>query len=437
MNIAVVGFGIEGRQNYRYWIERGDSVTIVDERESLEGEIPAGATTILGKDALAQLDGFDMIVRTAGLAPTRLRTSARIWSATNEFFRQCPAPIIGVTGSKGKGTTCSLVASILHTAGYTVHLVGNIGTPALEVLSEIKPDHVVVYELSSFQLWDLERSPHHAAVLHIEADHLDVHANFAEYIAAKSNIVKFQTRSDTAVYHPTNQWSRAIAENMPGFATQAAKYAAEDNGNSALETVYIADGKFVTTAGREICETDILKLPGEFNLGNACAAMSLCLNYDVSDAQFAEGLSAFTGLPHRLRFVAEKSGVSYYDDSIATTPGSAIAAAYAFTQPKVIILGGSSKGADFTELTHALQDVQVRKLLLIGDEGVRIAETFGREGVTNYEQVSGRMADVVARAAELAQPGDVVVLSPACASFGQFRDYKDRGDQFIAAVSSL
>ncbi|QHN42544.1 UDP-N-acetylmuramoyl-L-alanine--D-glutamate ligase [Candidatus Mycosynbacter amalyticus] len=436
MKIAIVGYGIEGEQNYKYWSVRGDDVTIVDERQPSR-ELPEGAKAIIGEDALTQLDEFDMIVRTAGLAPTRLGTHVKVWSATNEFFRQCPAPIIGVTGSKGKGTTCSLVASILSAAGYRVHLVGNIGTPALEVLPDIESDDIVVYELSSFQLWDAERSPHHAAVLHIEADHLDVHADFAEYIAAKSNIVKYQTRSDTAVYHPTNEWSQAIAENMPEFVTQAAKYASQDNGNPARETVYVASGKFVTTKGRTICETSALKLPGAHNQDNACAAMSLCLNYEVSDTQFAEGLSAFTGLPHRLRFVAEKSGVSYYDDSIATTPGSAIAAAYAFTQPKVMILGGSSKGADFAELAHTLQDVRVRKLLLIGEEGARIAATFAREGVADYEEVTGTMADVVTRAAEVSQPGDAVILSPACASFGMFRDYKDRGDQFISAVGTL
>lgn len=436
MKVAVVGYGIEGEQNYKYWAARGDEVTIVDERQPSRA-LPEDAATIIGDDALAQLDGFDMIVRTAGLAPTKLQTSAKIWSATNEFFVQCPAPIIGVTGSKGKGTTCSLVASILRAAGYTVHLVGNIGVPALEVLPQIESDHVVVYELSSFQLWDAERSPHHAIVLHIEADHLDVHADFAEYIAAKSNIVNYQTRSDTVVYHPTNEWSRAIAENQPEFATHAAKYATKHNGNAALETVYVDGDRFVTTGGRVLCGTDALKLPGAFNLDNACAAMSVCLNYDVSDAQFAEGLSAFTGLPHRLKFVAEKTGVKYYDDSIATTPGSAIAAAYAFAAPKVMILGGSSKGADFTELIHALQDVRIRTLLLIGEEGARIADVCRREGFDAFEQLDGTMADIVTRAAEVSQPGDLVVLSPACASFGMFRDYKDRGDQFVAAVTRL
>lgn len=437
MKVAVVGYGVEGEQNFRYWTERGDEVTIVDENENPSRELPVGIKTLLGQGVLEQLDEFDLVVRTAGLAPTRLSTTAKVWSATNEFFRQCPAPIIGVTGSKGKGTTCSLVTSILRAAGYTVHLVGNIGIPALEVLPIIEPDHIVVYELSSFQLWDLERSPHKAIVLYIEPDHLDVHADFAEYIAAKSNIVKFQSRSDIAVYHPTNEWSLAIARNQPEFVTHAAKYNAEHNGNQQLETVYVRDGEFVTTGGREICLTNAIKLPGAFNLDNASAAMSVCLDYNVSDAQFAQGLSDFTGLPHRLRFVAEKSDVQYYDDSIATTPGSAIAAVQAFTAPKVLILGGSSKGADFTGLAHVLQDVHMRRILLIGSEASAIAETLDHEGVTNYEHIEGGMKDVVARAHEIAQPGDIVVLSPACASFGMFRDYKDRGDQFIDAVTAL
>lgn len=437
MKVAVVGYGIEGEQNYRYWTERGDDVTIVDERTAPTKALPEGAPAILGNTALQQLDGFDMIIRTAGLAPRKIATNTKIWSATNEFFLQCPAPIIGVTGSKGKGTTCSLITSILRAAGYTVHLVGNIGTPALDVLPGIQSDHIVVYELSSFQLWDIERSPHKAAVLHIEADHLDVHADFAEYIAAKSNIVKYQTRTDICVYHPTNAWSQAIAKNQPEFATHAAKYATLDNENPELETVYADGGMFKTTRGRVICSVGALRLPGEFNIGNACAAMSLCLGYDVSDTQFEEGLRGFTGLPHRLRFVAEKNGVQYYDDSIATTPGSAIAAANAFHSPKVMILGGSSKGADFTELAHVLAGAKIRKLLLVGEEGAKIAETFEREGLTAFEKVQGGMSDIVQRAHTVAEAGDVVVLSPACASFGMFKDYKDRGDQFIAAVEAL
>lgn len=435
MKVAVVGYGIEGQENYRYWTARGDEVTIVDERDELS-DVPLGVPVITGSQALRQLDGFDLVVRTAGLAPTKLQTSAKVWSATNEFFRQCPAPIIGVTGSKGKGTTCSLIVSILRAAGYTVHLLGNIGQPALAALPEITPDDVVVYELSSFQLWDLERSPHQAAVLHIEPDHLDVHADMAEYLAAKANIVKYQTRTDTVVYHPTNQWSLTIARQQPQFDSRAAKYATPDNGNKQMETAYVEADKFVTTRGRTLSSTSALKLPGAHNLDNACAAMSICLNYSVEPAQFAAGLAAFTGLPHRLKHVSELGGVRYYDDSIATTPGSAIAAARAFAEPKVMILGGSSKGADFDELAAALMQTNVRQVLLIGQEAPRIAAALDARGLHDYEHVSGGMTQIVARAAEVSQPGDVVVLSPACASFDMFRSYQDRGDQFIAAVEA-
>lgn len=437
MKIAIAGFGAEGHINYEYWNTPGNDVVIVNESDIAPEKLPIDASVITGEDAFGKLNGFDMVVRSPGVAPRKITTDGTIWSATNEFFRQCPAPIIGVTGSKGKGTTCSLITSVLSAAGYTVHLVGNIGVPALSRLPKITSNDVVVYELSSFQLWDLERSPHRAVVLHIEPDHLDVHEDFEEYINAKANIVRYQTRNDICVYHPTNQWSRQIAAQQPQFATHAARYATLDNGNDELETVYAHEGEFVTTKGRVLCGLDVLKLPGSHNIDNACAALSVCIRFNVSDEQCAEGLSAFTGLPHRLKYVAETNGVRYYDDSIATTPGSAIAAIAAFDAPKVLLLGGSYKGADFAELAQAVAKTRVRKVLLLGAESSRIASALDGAEYTDYEQVAGVMSDVVLRASEIAQPGDVVVLSPACASFGDFKSYQDRGDQFIAAVKGL
>src|SRR5690606_4917199 len=178
----------------QYWNTSGHELTIVDEGQPAR-TLPKDAATLIGDGVLAKLNDFDLVVRTAGLSPHKIVTDGTIWSETNEFFATCPAPTIGVTGTKGKGTTSSLVMSILRAAGKTVHLVGNIGTPALSVLAQIQPEDIVVYELSSFQLWDLEKSPHVAVVLMIEPDHLDVHSDMDDYVGAKMNSIRHQTSS--------------------------------------------------------------------------------------------------------------------------------------------------------------------------------------------------------------------------------------------------
>lgn len=429
MNIAIAGYGVEGKANYDYYKSRGE-VTIVDERETLE-DVPAGATTILGKGAFEKLDGFDLVVRTAGLSPAKLKTGVTVWSATNEFFEKCPASIVGVTGSKGKGTTCSLIASILREAGETVRLVGNIGVPALGVLPEVKPSDIVVYELSSFQLWDLQKSPEIAVVLMIEPDHLDVHASFDEYVAAKANIRKYQAKDGVCFYHPTNKYSRRVAQASK--QPNAYRYGAPGSPRS----VYVQDGNFMVEEC-VICPLDALQLPGAHNVENACAAISVALEFNVEHAAIERGLRAFTGLPHRLKFVREAAGVKYYDDSIATTPGSAVASMRAFAQPKVIILGGSGKGADFAEVANTAAKTGVKLAVLIGSEAGKIEAELKKAGVpTQNLGETVTMQETVRHAAAAAAPGDVVVLSPACASFGMFKNYKDRGEQFIAAVEAL
>jgi len=428
MNIAIAGYGAEGKANYRYFSTRGHTVTIVDERAS-SSEMPDDADHLLGEGVFNDLNDYDLVVRTAGLAPHRITTNSKIWSATNEFFANCPAPIIGVTGTKGKGTTASLIASILKKAGRTVHLVGNIGTPALDVLDYVAAEDIVVYELSSFQLWDIEQSPHIAVVLMIEQDHMDVHANMDEYVAAKRNIVKWQSSADVVVYNQENSHSVAIAMS------------------SAAERIAVPSDEFVSVAwdsfwygDQEICPTSTLKLAGAHNLDNACAAIAAVWNYTQNTKAIAAGLAAFDGLPHRLKHVRNVRNISYYDDSIATTPGSAIAAIRAFEAPKVLILGGSHKGASFDELARVASSGNVRAAILIGEEAPRLKRSFETYApdVTLHEL--GRnttMKQIVEAARDAAQKGDVVVMSPACASFGMFENYADRGAQFVAAVRAL
>lgn len=426
MKVAIAGFGVEGRSNYRYFAALGHETTIVDERTTLD-DVPENAKTILGPGVFENLDGFDMVVRTASLAPRKIKTNGKVWSATNEFFQQCSALIIGVTGSKGKGTVVSLIASMLRAGGKTVHLVGNIGVPALDELEKIQAGDFVVYELSSFQLWDLQKSPHIAVVNMIEVDHLDIHADFDDYITAKSMIAKYQTADDVVVYYANNEYSRQIAEQSAGLKLPT----------PSRETARVQDGMF-WYGSQQLCSTDTLQLPGPHNINNACLAITAVWQVMRDIVAVETGLRSFTGLPHRLKFVREVNGVNYYDDSIATTPGSAIAAIKSFDEPKVMIVGGSPKGADFAELASLAGERHVRRMLLIGEEADRIEILLEAEGVPTQNLGSNvKMPDIVRAAAEAAQPGDVVLMSPACASFDMFKNYQDRGEQFVAAVEAL
>jgi UDP-N-acetylmuramoylalanine--D-glutamate ligase len=432
MKIAIAGYGLEGEENYKYWTALGShDITIVDESDNPSHALPEGVATILGVGAFEKLQGFDLVIRTAGLSPYKIKTDGKIWSATNEFFEKSPAKIIGVTGTKGKGTTASMIAAILEAAGKKVWLVGNIGISALMVLDQIGSEDIVVFELSSFQLWDVERSPHAAVVLFIEPEHLNVHRDMADYVNAKSHIRLFQTENDICVYHPTNHYAHQIA--MSSNAGKILRYGIADDGG-----VYDRDGQFLQKSDI-ICPTDAVQVIGAHNIENACAAISLVRAYDdtITADAIEQGLHSFTGLPHRLKFVRTVGSVRYYDDSIATTPGSAIAALRSFDQSKVIILGGSSKGLDFSILAQELlrHDVQV---LLIGDEATTIAIACDQAGFKNYEIINNPdMTTVVTHAQEIAKQGGVVLLSPASASFGLFKDYVDRGNQFIAVVEKL
>lgn len=427
MKIAIAGYGIEGESNYRYWSrDASNELTIVDHKQVPDRALPEGVPTILGPDAFEKLEGFDMVIRTAGLAPNAIKTDGKIWSSTNEFFEKCPVDIIGVTGTKGKGTTSSLITSILKASGRNVWLVGNVGQAPLDILDQISDGDIVVYELSSFQLWDIERSPKLAVVLFIEQEHLDIHDDLSDYLGAKANITKYQTEQNSVIFYSQNDYATSIAE-----ASKGRKIGFPDEA-----TAHVKEGNFYYNE-QLICSTKELNLKGEHNLINTVAAIDTAWEYTQDTAAITSGISSFKGLPHRLALVKTVDGVDYYDDSIATTPSAAIAALKAFNEPKVIILGGSSKGSDFSELAEELtkHDVQA---VLIGQEAETIATALRAVGFDRFEIIENANAEAFTRrAAELAKPGSVVLLSPAAASFGLFKDYADRGDQFIQSVNRL
>lgn len=409
MKVAIAGYGVEGKASYEYWKAKGAEVVIADER--VHDDAPADAVTLFESNAFSQLHDFDLVVRTAGLAPNKIVTNGKIWSATNEFFQQCPAPIIGITGTKGKGTTASLIHSILVAAGKTVHLVGNIGVPALGQLAAIRDDDIVVYELSSFQLWDIQYSPQVAVVLPIEPDHLNVHADMDDYVSAKANIVKYQAADDMIVYNARNSIARHIAELSP--ARHRVQYP------QPLDEDIVA----------------ALQLAGKHNLENLSAAVAAVQQYVTGSEVISRGVASFKGLPHRLKYVATRRGVTYYDDSISTTPGSAIAALHSFEKPKVLLLGGSSKGATYDGVIELCRQTGTR-VIAFGQTGQNIVNLCRQANIA-CEYIDGYMEQVVEMASRLAAPGDIVILSPASASFDQYPNYSERGDRFIAAVQQL
>ncbi|HWT55831.1 MAG TPA: UDP-N-acetylmuramoyl-L-alanine--D-glutamate ligase [Candidatus Microsaccharimonas sp.] len=437
MKVALLGFDVEGRASYDYFKASGDDITICDQNPDLQ--VPDGVAAQLGEGYLDNLNTFDLLARTPGLHPEQIleknpNVASKITTGTNEFFRACPTRnVIGITGTKGKGTTSTLITEMLEATGKKVYLGGNIGTPALSFLADVNPDDWVVLELSNFQLIDLHYSPHYAVCLMIVPEHLNWHPDMAEYMAAKSNLFAHQTPEDTTVYYAANDDTVDVANSGKGqkvpFYTPPG--AAIDNG-------------IITIAGQEVCRTDELKLLGEHNWQNACAATTVIwealheeMVHEHLVAAMRSVLTTFSGLEHRLEFVRELKGVQYYDDSFGTTPETAIVAIQAFAQPKILILGGSDKGAQYTELAQVVHENSIRKVLLIGDQAARIQTALDAAGFSNYQPGGNTMSEIIANAQASAQPGDVVLLSTGCASFGMFENYKDRGNQFKATVQAL
>ncbi len=430
MKIGIIGYGLEGQAAYDYWKDKG-SVTVCDINKV---SVPSGVQLQSGDNYLADLSRFDIIVRSPSVKPSELIAAGgkniqdKITTNTNEFFRVSPTRnIIGVTGTKGKGTTVSLITRMLQASGHKVHLGGNIGLPALELLKQhIDPEDWVVLEISSFQLIDCRYSPHIAVCLMVVPEHLDWHPDVDDYYIAKTQLFRHQTTADVAIYYANNDSSRRIASTGKGWKIP---YYAEPGAT-------ITDG-MVRIADQDICPVNELGLIGPHNWQNVCAAVTAVwqISHDKNDLR--EVLINFKGLEHRLEFVAKLNGVAYYDDSFATTPEAAMVAIEAFSEPKVLILGGSDKGADYDVLARSIASSNLRGTILIGEQGPSIATALKKAGYDKIYSGAKNMSQIVKQSLDITQPGDVVLLSPACASFDMFEDYKDRGNQFKQAVQSF
>ena len=449
--VAVLGFGIEGIETVRFLHKNGASIYILDKRqkENLDQDLTTeanslGARFVVGKEYLKNLTDYDVIVRSPGvkrLLPELLSAEKEgvvITSHIKLFFDLCHAKIIGVTGTKGKGTTSSLIYQMLKADGRDVYLGGNIGVPPLSFLNKLQESSWAVLELSSFQLQDLDKSPHIAVMLMVTNEHMDHHATHEEYVEAKRNILRFQSAEDFAVINRDYPASNESDIHTNAKVFYVSRERETDNGCFAV------GGKIVVNRNGnddEIIKTSEIALPGKHNLENVCAAVMAARLADVNTKHIISVLKSFTGLEHRLEKVREVNGVTYYDDSFSTTPETTIAAIEAFAQPKILILGGSSKSSDFSELGKVIRESEsIKAIIGIGDEWDRIASelrTQNLEQRTLLVEGATNMHQIIQAAAKIAQKGDVVLLSPACASFDMFKNYKDRGEQFKREVRRL
>jgi UDP-N-acetylmuramoylalanine--D-glutamate ligase len=430
MKVAIVGFGHEGQSALKYWGAQNAEILICDQNP--EVEIPFEIDRQVGEDYLHDLDRFDIIVRSAGInRETILEKNPdvgdKMTTVVNEFMRVSPTKkIVGVTGSKGKGTTSTLIAKMLEADGQKVFLGGNIGLSPLEFLPKVTPDTWVVLELSSFQLSDLQHSPAIALCLMVVPEHLNWHKDLDDYLLSKAHLFERQERNDTAIYYAHSDLSRRVASYSPGLKIP---YFAHPG--ALVESGAIAIGN------QEICRVSDLKLLGEHNWQNVCAALTVVWQITQNTHAFRQVLTTFTGLEHHLELVREVGGVKYYDDSSGTAPEAARVAIAAIREPKVVILGGSDKGIAFDDLADSVVQGNVRHAVLIGQTSPMLEAALRERGFNNLTPVEGSMEAIVDVASQMAQPGDVVLLSPACASFDMFKNAKDRAEQFVAAVNAL
>ncbi len=431
--VAIVGFAREGQSALQYWQSQGAEITVCD--QDANKNVPAGIETQLGVDYLQDLDRFDVIMRTAGMHPKIILeknpdVKDKITTTVDEFLRISPTKnVIGVTGTKGKGTTCTLITKMLEAAGKKVILAGNFGVSPFEYLNQLDANSWVVLELSSFMLYDIRHSPHIGVCLMVQPEHLDWHGDTKDYYESKSHLFAYQQPDDVAIYFADSIESHKIASKSPG--DKIAYF--DEPGAYVYENSIMIDQTV-------LCKISELKLLGKHNWQNACAAATAVWQVTQSPDAIRKVLTTFTGLPHRLEFVRELGGVHFYNDSFASDPYATIAAIEAIPQTKVLIVGGYERMLPLDYFVSKVKEnaKHIRTIILIGASAERVATALKDADFTNFRlSPAQKMIDMVTEARAHAQKGDAIVLSPGFASFDMFKDFEDRGLQFKDAVHHL
>jgi UDP-N-acetylmuramoylalanine--D-glutamate ligase len=426
MKIAILGFGREGKAVLKFLKKsaqyKNAEISILDKKTD--------------KNYLKNLTQFDIIFRSPGIPynlpeiQNTIKKGVKFSSATQLFFEKFKGKVIGITGTKGKGTTSTLLYKILKSAGKDarpeqrrrIFLAGNIGKPAVELLPKLKNNSIVILELSSFQLQDLKHSPNIAVVLNIFEDHLDSHKNFNEYINSKANIAKWQKKSDKIFYDASNKQSKWIAEKSQGKKIPVQIYPNRD-----------------------------LKIVGEHNLKNVAMAATVAQSLGIKPDIIKKVVKNYRGMEHRLELVhsniLENVGMNFYNDSASTNPYTAAAAIRAFpNQPKILICGGKDKNLDYTPLAKALKNSDTKIVILFGENKQKIAKAISEiknsglriMEVKNLKQAVQLAYKTAKKLISLsAYQLITIIFSPAAASFDMFKDYKDRGEKFKEIVKGL
>lgn len=442
--VAVIGIGVSNRPLIEALARAGVAVTACDKksREDL-GEYgdhleAMGVRLHLGPDYLKGLRQ-DIIFRTPGMRPDvpelleAATHGSEITSEMEVFFQVCPCPIIGVTGSDGKTTTTTIIAELLRRAGRTVHLGGNIGHPLLTEAGEMRNEDIAVLELSSFQLLTMtKQSPHIAVLTNLAPNHLDVHRDMAEYVAAKENIFTHQAAEDLAIFNADN----AITRELSGRAAGAVRMFSRKE--EPAEGVFLRGDAVISRRDgteRQIMTTADIRLPGVHNVENYLAAIA-AVDGLVPDGTIRDFARSFGGVEHRIELVRVKDGVSYYNDSIASSPSRTIAGLRSFTQKVILIAGGYDKHIPYDVLGPEIA-AHVKLLVCTGTTGGKIAQAArASAGCPEILEIED-FYEAVRTASKRAERGDIVLLSPASAAFDKFKNFMVRGAEFKKTVMEL
>lgn len=439
--ILILGLGNEGMSTLKFLRRTFPDKIIGIADEKTQKELGSNLQKIITKDNKLKLhlgrnyqDSFNLyevIFRSPGIRLPK-STTAQITSQTKIVVEAYRDKIIGVTGTKGKTTTTSLIYKILKDAKLNVELVGNIGNPPLDYIDKVKNIKFFIFELSSFQLQDLQESPHIAVFLNLYEEHLDYHRGFENYKKAKGNIVRWQKKGDFVVYNNDSKLVREITGEVKSTKIPFSN-------EKKLDTGAFVKGDWVYYDGKKVLKTADTRLKGRFNLNNILAAVSVAKLLNIPNSKIASSVKSFQPVKHRLEYVGKFSGVDFYNDSIATIPEATIAALVTLS-PNIdtLIVGGYNRGVDYSQLSKKIIEEKIPNIILFPQTGKIILDAIllQKKYSPNHFSVKN-MKSAVKIAKQVTTKSKICLLSPASSSFNMFRDYQDRGKQFIKEVNNL